>query len=435
MYIQHYLRRVFCKGQMAVIHLLIFAIMAMGSVSGLYAQPEADGGILPGRYRSSSGVEFRVQELLSGLQRPWALAILPSENGSADDSGSRGFISLRPGELYYFTGLPGASSTADIEGTGMYPVGGLPEIHSRRQGGLLDLFPDPDFHRNRRIYFSLAKPRGISGSATALYRAEFNSEEYRLENLTLLYEMQQASRSNIHYGSRIAMDNRGMLYVSTGDRGSSARAQDSGDSAGGIVQLDPRNNNGSGRDWTLYSTGNRNVQGLAWDPARGLLIANEHGPKGGDEINIIREGRNYGWPDVSYGVNYDGSPVSSRSSMPGVEEPLLHWTPSIAPSGLAVYPSQGVFAMSGDRGFDGGLFTGALAGEHLRFVKLPWGWEDQRELWPLNEHPNAFPGYEEELLLEGELGRIRDVRIDQAGYIYLLSDSDNGKLYRLIPAE
>ncbi|AHC14683.1 PQQ-dependent sugar dehydrogenase [Salinispira pacifica] len=401
---------------------------------GLYAQPDAVGRTLPRSYSSASGVEFRVQELVRGLNRPWSLGLLPGENSSRG-AGIDGFIALRPGELYYFTNLPPADASVSGGETEFHRVRGLPDIHVRRQGGLLDIFPDPDFHRNRFVYFSLSKPRGISGSATALYRGRFNTDGYRLENLTLLYEMQNATPSNIHYGSRIAMDNRGMLYVSTGDRGSSGRAQDDGDSAGGIVRLDPVENDGSGRDWTLYTTGNRNVQGMAWDPRRELLIAHEHGPKGGDEINIIREGRNYGWPEVSYGVNYDGSPVSSRSSMPGVEEPLLHWTPSIAPSGLAVYPSDGVFAMPGERGFDGGLFAGALAGAHLRFVKLPRSWEDRRSLWPINENPGAFPGYEEEQLLSGELGRIRDVRVDENGYIYLLTDADNGGLYRLIPAE
>ena len=368
-------------------------------------------------YRSGE-VSFQLETLLTGIAHPWSLALIDSENGSPPQEG---FVSLRSGVLYFLTDipLPGGGGRAVHR-----PVTGLPDLFVHGQGGLLDVILAANFKVNSRIYFSAAKPDTGGKSGTAVYVAHFNRRRLRLENTTLLFSLKHTSRSNIHFGSRLTLGPGGDLFVSVGERGDAPRAQDRADAAGSIIRI-PLNAAGLARgEAENYSFGHRNIQGLVYDAATDQLLAHEHGPRGGDEINLISPDANYGWPLVSYGVNYNGSRVSPHQSLAGIMEPLIYWVPSIAPSGFALYPESGVFAPRRGRGWSGQLFVGALAGQHLRRVALPPEWRDAS--WPLNDRAE-----QEEVL---RIGRVRDVRIDEPGYIYFLTDEPAATLYRLIPA-
>jgi len=236
----------------------------------------------------------------------------------------------------------------------------------------------------------------------------------------VIFEMAKKTSTTMHFGSRLAFARDGTLFVSTGERGDRNRAQDLGDSAGKVLRIRPDgsipgDNPFAGRPGALgevFSYGHRNVQGLAVNPGTGEVWAHEHGPQGGDEINILRPGANYGWPLVTYGREYSGGPIGEGTGKPGIQEPVLHWTPSIAPSGMAFY--------TGDRfpRWKGNIFVGALAGTHLRRVV-----------------PGAGGPVEQEVLLSGTIGRIRDVRQGPDGNLYLLTDENPGALYRLEPAD
>jgi glucose/arabinose dehydrogenase len=372
--------------------------------------------------RSQAGPEFRVVELASGFNRPWSLALVPpTADGVAP---AQAFVSERPGRLWFLEGIPAPGAAGEPR---RREVGGLPNLFTRGQGGLLDIVLHPDYGINRRIYFSAAIPGSFGSAGTAVYAARFDPEAMQLRDLELLFQMEQKNSSTVHFGSRLAIGADGALYISTGDRGSPDRAQDREDSAGAILRVPLRSDGTAGGPAEIYSYGHRNVQGMLYDAASGALIAHEHGPRGGDEINLIIKDINYGWPLVSYGVNYNGSRVSDFQSLPGIAEPLLYWTPSIAPSGFARYPETGVFAPGPGEGWSGDLFVGALAGTHLRRVSLPSAALGSLPAGPYNDSAR------QESLLPGTIGRIRDVRIDGAGYVYLINDAESAALYRLEP--
>jgi glucose/arabinose dehydrogenase len=410
--------RIFSRGfPVSIIPGLLIA-MALGAFSAAPAGAQVQ--------RSSAGVNFEIIELAQGLNRPWALALIPSAEGGVPESA---FVTERPGRLLYISGLadPGGGSVSRRGVPTISSVSGLPRLSVRGQGGLLDVILHPDFLGNSRLYFSAAVPGSFGAAGTGVYTARFDRGGMRVTDVELLFEMERKTASTVHFGSRLAIGGDGALYVSTGDRGSPERAQEPGDSAGSIMRI-PLDAGGRGAGTAaLYSFGHRNIQGLTFDPASGALMAHEHGPRGGDEINLIVEGANYGWPLVSYGVNYNGSAVSEFQRLPGIAEPLVYWVPSIAPSGFARYPAIGVFAPAEGEGWSGNLFVGALAGTQLRRVDLPGEALAELPDRPLNGTA------EEEALLSGVLGRIRDVRIDGRGYVYLLTDADAGALYRLEP--
>ena len=347
-----------------------------------------------------------MESLAGNLERPWALAILPGDEGL--------LITERTGDLRH------------LRGGVLRGVPGIPEVAVVGQGGLLDIVLSPEFGSDRLIYLSFAEA-GSGGYGTAVARGRLRSEAsgaLRLTDTEVIFRALPRSGGGRHFGSRLAFDDEGYLYVTLGDRGAMNRAQDPFDPYGGLLRLNPdgtvpRDNPfapggerpGEGAP-ELWSWGHRNAQGLMRHPITGDLWLHEHGPKGGDEVNIVEKGANYGWPRTSFGIDYDGSVITDDASLPGITDPVIHWTPSIAPSGMAYYDGAAFPNWRGD------VFVGALAGRHLRRLEL-----------------SGNTVVDQEVLLDGRLGRIRDVRVGDDGAIYLLTDADRGGLYRLSPAE
>jgi glucose/arabinose dehydrogenase len=297
------------------------------------------------------------------------------------------------------------------------PVAALPAIAAHGQGGLLDVALHPRFLQNGLVYLSYAA-RGDGGVGTEVARGRLSG--YRLENVEVIFRQQPKGSTGRHFGSRLVFDREGYLYVTLGDRGEMERAQKADDHAGSVIRLYddgrvPADNPFVGRSgWKpeKYTLGNRNMQGAALHPRTGMLWTHEHGPQGGDEVNVIRPGVNYGWPVITYGVNYGiGTKIGEGTQKAGMAQPLHYWVPSIAPSGMAFY--------TGDRfpGWRGNLFVGALRDQML--VRLTLDGEKV---------------VSEERMLKNVLGRIRDVRNGPDGYLYLLTDESNGVLARIEPA-
>ena len=295
----------------------------------------------------------------------------------------------------------------------------MPRVHASGQGGLLDVALHPDFRENGWVYLSYAAGHwGRAGTEVARGRLR----GHRLEDVEVLFRALPKSGGGRHFGSRLRFAPDGHLFVTLGDRGDRHRAQDPGDHAGSIVRIRddgnvPPDNPFVGVDGArpeVFTVGNRNVQGLAFHPGTGTLFAHEHGPRGGDEVNVVRPGVNYGWPVISYGREYaSGVPVGEGTHRDGLAQPVHQWTPSIAPSGLTVY--------QGDRfpGWRGNLFVGALRFRLLARLVL----DGERVV-------------HEERLLEDRYGRIRDVRTGPDGLLYLLTDAPAplGAVLRLEPA-
>ncbi len=342
---------------------------------------------------------FRVTTIVSGLEHPWGMAFLPD---------GRIMVTERPGRLRL------------IENGRLLqrPVAGLPEINEVGQGGLLDVALHPDFESNGWVYFTYVGP-GESGWSTELGRGRLNERD-ELEDVAVLFRAEPKSGGGRHFGSRIVFDRAGYVYFGMGDRGDRPRAQILGDHAGSIFRLNddgsvPDDNPFVGRSEArpeIFAYGVRNPQGMTLHPTTGELWEHEHGPRGGDEVNVIRAGRNYGWPLVTYGRAYSGFKIGEGTSKPGIEEPLYYWVPSIAPSGMTFY-SGSVFPR-----WQGSLFVGSL-----KFALLA----------RLQMDGETVVG--EERLIDGHLGRIRDVREGPDGYLYLLTDAPNGVLARIEPAD
>ncbi len=341
---------------------------------------------------------FHAVTLTEKLDHPWGLAFLPD---------GRMLVSERPGRLR----LVGADGRLDPQ-----PVSGLPPIAAVGQGGLLDVALHPDYARNGWLYLSYAG-EGPGGYGTEVLRAKLDG--HALRDVQVIFRMQPKSGAGHHFGSRLVFDRQGDLYITLGDRGEMERAQRLDDHAGSVIRLHddgrvPADNPFVGKPGAKpekFSLGNRNVQGAALHPQTGELWTHEHGPQGGDEINIIRAGVNYGWPVITYGRNYvTGTKIGEGTAKPGMAPPLLQWTPSIAPSGMAFY--------TGDRfpQWRGNLFVGALKFQMLVRLQL----DGERVV-------------HEERLLEGALGRIRDVHSGPDGLLYLLTDSPQGRIVRLEP--
>ena len=377
--------------------------MALTRIFSLFAVTWLAGAILLAGHAaepvtSSEEHDFRVVVVTRGLEHPWGLAFLPD---------GRRLVTERPGRLR----LVAADGTLDPQ-----PVQGLPPIATHGQGGLLDVALHPQFAENGLVYLSYAA-RGEGGIGTEVARGRL--VEHRLEDVKVLFRQQPKSSGGRHFGSRLVFDQRGHLYLTLGDRGEQDRAQKLDDLAGKIVRLtadgqipadNPFVNRADARP-EIYSLGNRNVQGAALHPVTGELWAHEHGPQGGDEMNVIRAGRNYGWPVITYGVEYViGTKIGEGTHKPGMEQPLHVWVPSIAPSGMAFYQGDRFPRWRGD------LFVGALKDQML--VRLRFDGEKR---------------VKEERLLKGMLGRIRDVRAGPDGYLYLLTDSGDGVIARLEP--
>jgi aldose sugar dehydrogenase len=342
---------------------------------------------------------FRVVTVVDRLEHPWGLAFLPDGRMLVTERAGRLRIVGRDGRL-----VP-------------QPVAGLPKIEEYGQGGLLDVALHPRFAENALVYLSFAE-RGEGGYGTAVLRGRL--ADGTLENVEVIYRQQPKSRGGRHFGSRLVFDRAGFLYVTQGDRGEQDRAQVAGDLAGKVVRLHddgrvPKDNPFVGRAGArpeIFTLGNRNVQGAALHPATGELWTHEHGPQGGDEVNVLRAGANYGWPVITYGVNYGiGTKIGEGASKPGLAQPVHYWVPSIAPSGMAFYTGDRFTQWKGD------LFVGALRDQLLVRLRL-----------------DGEKVVKEERMLVGTLGRIRDVRQGPDGLLYLLVDSSSGAIVRLEPA-
>ncbi len=346
----------------------------------------------------SDKASFRLETVASGLEHPWSIAFLPD---------GRQLVTERAGRLRVIQN--GSLQEA--------PVTGLPELVVSGQGGLLDVVLHPQFTDNNTLFLSYAH-RNRDGMTTRVARATLNGT--RLEEVTVIFEAAPRGNTSRHFAGRMVFDRDGLLYVAVGDRGEMNRAQDLEDDAGGVhrITVDGKPAPGNpfvgkaGANDTFYSWGNRNIQGMVRHPVSGEVWSHEHGPRGGDEINIIRSGINYGWPEITYGIDYSGLPITNRVKKEGMAQPLHYWDPSIAPSGMAFYTGEHF------PGWQGDLFVGALKMQKLVRLTI-----DDGEVT------------EEEDLLTDLGARIRDVRMGPDGMLWLLTDAPQGKVYRLVPAE
>lgn len=330
------------------------------------------------------------------LNNPWGMAFLP--NGDilvTEKSGS--IVRVSNGEV------------ADDN------VTGGPQSVARGQGGLLDIELHPDFAENRWVYFTFSSNEGPgNGAMTALSRAQWNGNGF--ENHTVLYKGSPNTTAGQHFGSRIAFDNDGYVYFSIGDRGNrDNNPQDLTRDGGKIYRLHadgqiPSDNpfvGVNGAKQAVYSYGHRNPQGMAKNPTTGDIWSHEHGPRGGDEVNLIAAGKNYGWPVVTYGINYSGSKITDETSREGMEQPITYWVPSIAPCGMA-FVSDSKY-----EGWNGNLIVGSLKFSYLVRLVI----EDNKVV-------------KEEKIAEG-IGRVRNVEMGNDGYLYVGVEGKG--LYRLLP--
>jgi glucose/arabinose dehydrogenase len=351
------------------------------------------------RLVKSEKASFNIVTLVQGLEHPWSIAWLPD---------GRMLVTERPGRLRI------VSSDFKLDPK---PVEGVPRVVARGQGGLFEVAVHPDYAKNGWIYISYNGP-GAGGHGTELIRAKLDG--HRLVDRQLLFKAERKTSSDIQFGGRVVFDGKGHVFLTLGDFGEMDRAQELDEHAGSVIRLNedgsvPKDNPFVGRSGAkpeIYSYGHRNIEGAALHPRTGELWTHEHGPQGGDEINIVRPGRNYGWPVITYGVNYgSGTKIGEGTRKAGMEQPLYKWVPSIAPSGMAFYEGDKFPAWRGN------LLVGALKDEMVVRLELEGGKVTK----------------EERMMVE-TIGRIRDVRVGRDGYVYLLTDEKKGVLARLEPA-
>lgn len=346
--------------------------------------------------------DISVDIVADGLARPWAIDFLPDK---------RMIVTERGGRMRIVS--PDGKKSAAIKGVPGVDVGG--------QGGLLDVAVHPDFAQNRLIYWSFSEA-GKGGNSTAVARGKLSADGKALEDVKVIFSQKPKLRSNMHFGSRLVFDGKGHLFVTLGERSAEkfrGQAQELNSHLGKVVRLMedgsvPKDNPFVGKEGALpeiWSYGHRNPQAAAINPATGALWEIEHGPRGGDEINLPEPGKNYGWPLVSYGVNYDGTPVGTgKREAPGMENPIYQWTPVIAPSGMAFYTGDSFPQWKGNL-FVGGLRAGALVRLELDGAKVT---------------------HEERLLKELDM-RIRDVAQGPDGALYVVTDASDGQILRISP--
>lgn len=347
-------------------------------------------------------VEVIVETVARGLENPWSLAFLPD---------NRMLVTERPGRL----------RIVSVDGKLSPPIAGVPPVAARGQGGLLDVALDPKFAQNRLIYLSFAEDRGQGAAGTSVARARLSDDGKTLENLQVIFRQEPAHKGGNHFGSRLVFDRDGNLFVTLGERFDLRdQAQNPANHLGKIVHIKPEGGAASNNPYLnvqgtrpeIWSIGHRNVQGAALNPATGELWTAEHGARGGDEINIPRKGKNYGWPVISYGVDYSGAKIGEGTKKEGMEQPVYYWDPSIAPSGMTFYTGSRFPAWRGN------ILVGALAGQSVA---------------RLDVEGDKVTGEERMLRNIGE--RIRDVRQGPDGLVYLLTDSGQGRILRVKPAD
>jgi glucose/arabinose dehydrogenase len=342
---------------------------------------------------------LRTVTVAEGLDHPWALAFLP---------GGRMLVTERPGRLR-LVGPDGRLSP---------PVSGVPDVYATGQGGLLDVTVAPDFTQSGTVYLTYAEP-GDGGGGTAAARARLDVAGNRLTSVEVIFRQFPKTSGGRHFGSRVVIAGDGSLFITVGERGERERAQDTNVNRGQVVRINPDGDVPADNPFVsrpgyrpeIWSYGHRNPQGAALHPVTGKLWTVEHGARGGDEINIPAPGRNYGWPVIAYGKHYSGGQIGVGTHNAGMEQPVYYWDPSIAPSGMTFY--------TGDRfpAWRSNLLVGALKFRLLVRLSL----DGERVV------------AEERLLTDlGE--RIRDVRQGPDGFVYLLTDSPNGRIIRIEPA-
>lgn len=338
------------------------------------------------------GQGIKIDQQISGLDTPWALDVLP--DGAV-------LVTELDGRLLYFK--DGSS----------HVVSGTPKVEENGQGGFLDITAARDFATSRTLFFTYAKPlRG--GSGTALAAAELSADGQNLENLRDLFVMSQGSRAGRHFGSRVVEGEDGTLFMTIGDRGDDKTAQDRGLHNGSVIRVNrdgsvPRDNPFIGTQGVLpeiWSFGHRNPQGAGLD-LNGALWVSEHGARGGDEVNRIKKGANFGWPVISYGRHYSGGKIGEGTAKPGMEQPAFYWDPSIAPSGLLVYSGKMFPDWRGD------IFVGSLKFDYIARLE-------------------GTPLAEVEQIMTDETARVRDIIEGPDGAIWFISVG-NGAVYKIIP--
>ncbi|MBA4284618.1 MAG: hypothetical protein C0434_03690 [Xanthomonadaceae bacterium] len=375
--------------------LLPIAVLALFAGATPAAAPQDPETAVP---EAAAPLPYRLTVVAEGLEFPWSLAFLPD---------GRMLVTERPGRLRIVT----------ADGRLSAPVGGVPKVFAQRQGGLLDVVLDPAFARNRWVYLSYAEPddAGLAGTAVARGKLVGNA----LEAVEVIYRQVPKAEGGLHFGSRLAFAPDGTLFITQGDRYlHKDRAQTLDNDFGKTVRINPNGSipldnpfvNTPGARPEIWSYGHRNMQGAAIHPVTGALWTHEHGAMGGDEINLDQAGRNFGWPVITWGVNYDGQPIGIGSEKDGMEQPLSYWKPSIAPSGMAFYTADKFPAWRGN------LFVGSMKFGYLNRIEL----DGTRVL-------------AQQALLTELNARIRCVRQGPDGLLYVTTDSPKGQLLRLEP--
>lgn len=376
--------------------IIISALLAACSPTASEGQSEGPAPRSPTPAPLPGIIESEV--IASGLEHPWSFAFLPD---------GRFLVTERPGRLRVVNG----------DGSLSAPLTGVPEVLARGQGGLLDVTLDPDFADNQMLYLSFSEPGSGGTAGTAVARARLAGD--RLDEVQVIYRQEPKVRSNGHYGSRVVVRGDGTLFITQGDRmNQRPLVQDLSTGIGKVMRVNadgsaPTDNpfvDRAGAKPEIWSYGHRNVQAAALDPATGELWTVEHGARGGDELNHPEAGRNYGWPVITYGVDYSGVKIGEGVAKEGMEQPVYYWDPVIAPSGMAFYDAEAF------PGWKGSILIGSLGTGSL--VRL--GMADGRV--------TSEERYE---ILGGQ--RVRDVQVGPYGLIYLVTDEDDGALVRVRP--
>lgn len=397
----------------------LFAALLLPLMAGVSpAQPVDDGAperpdVQPAFAEQTDAPE-RISPFVSdpllitrGLEHPWAVTVLPDSAGF--------LVTERPGRLRHIT----------RDGIISQPITGVPDVFDMSQGGLLDVALATDFAESRTIYLSFAKPLMLMRSVTAVISARLTEDHSELTDITEIFEQSPPSRIPIHFGSRVVPAPDGTIWITTGERGGTpglrGLAQDISTTYGAVIRVtadgDPAPDNpfvdDSGAVPERFTLGQRNIQGAALAPVTGELWTIEHGPRGGDELNLIEPGANYGWPIVSYGINYNGTEIGTgrAAHAPDYVEPVYYWDPVIAPGGMEFYNLP-----QGDELFPEWSGDLLIAGLQARAI-VRLSFEDGRVV-------------EEERLAAG-IGRVRDVAVDTNGSVLFVTDSDDGGLFRL----
>jgi glucose/arabinose dehydrogenase len=376
--------------------------LAVGAAATVAMMASVDAQSIDRTFQTEKA-RVRVTTFASGLRHPWGLAFLPDGQMLVTERG-------------------GTLRLVSRNGTLSEPLAGVPKVDARGQGGLLDVALDPDFASNRLVYISYSEP-GPGGNSTAVARGALSENGRSLENVQVIFSQKPKVDSTLHFGNRLVFDGQGHLFVTLGERSEEefrVQAQQLNSHLGKVVRINldgsvPPDNpfvNQPNALPEIWSYGHRNPQGAALHPETGVLWLNEHGPRGGDEVNVVQPGKNYGWPVVSHGVNYSGTPVGTgKKSAPGMEDPIHVWTPVIAASGMAFYTGDLIPEWRGSL-FNGGLVTNNVVRLELDGTRVT----------------------HEERLFDGLGQRIRHVKQGPEGALYLLTDEPDGVILRVAPA-